>query len=174
MANKQRCCWGGRQITELLEKFKPEFHDSEASGGMMTSSNENIFRVNQLTLLAICAGNSPVTGESSHKHQWRGDLMFSLICAWINGWVNNGEAGDLRRHCAYYDITVMYCGKTSIKMVKDLTDDNLVNKNIYFSVKHCWSCFFIWLASWFSTRQYVNLTTGQFFHAHIFASLCLA
>ena len=24
--------------------------------------------------------------------------MFSLICAWINGWVNNGEAGDLRRH----------------------------------------------------------------------------
>ena len=33
--------------------------------------------------------------------------MFSLICARINGWVNNGEAGDLRRHCAHYDVTVM-------------------------------------------------------------------
>ena len=31
-------------------------------------------------------------------------LMFSLICAWINGWVNNGEAGDLRRHHAHYDV----------------------------------------------------------------------
>ena len=34
-------------------------------------------------------------------------LVFSLICAWINGWVNNGEAGDLRRHRAHYDVTVM-------------------------------------------------------------------
>ena len=33
-----------------------------------------------------------------HKGQWRGALMFSLICVWINGWVNNREAGDLRRH----------------------------------------------------------------------------
>ena len=33
--------------------------------------------------------------------------MFSLICAWINGWVNNGEAGDLRRHRIHYDVIVM-------------------------------------------------------------------
>ena len=33
--------------------------------------------------------------------------MFSLICARVNGWVNNGEAGDLRRHRAHYDVTVM-------------------------------------------------------------------
>ena len=39
--------------------------------------------------------------------QWRGALMFSLICAWINGSVNNGEAGDLRRHHAHYDVNVM-------------------------------------------------------------------
>ena len=38
---------------------------------------------------------SPV--NSPHKGQWRGALMFSLICTRINGWVNNGEAGDLRR-----------------------------------------------------------------------------
>ena len=35
------------------------------------------------------------------------ELWFSLICAWINGWVNNSEAGDLRRHRAYYDVIVM-------------------------------------------------------------------
>ena len=46
-------------------------------------------------LLAIC-----VRGI----HQWRGDLMISLISAWINGWVNNG---DLRRHPAHCDVTVM-------------------------------------------------------------------
>ena len=43
---------------------------------------------------------SPV--NSPHKGQWRGALMFSLICAWINAWVNNREAGDLSplwRHC---------------------------------------------------------------------------
>ena len=48
---------------------------------------------------------SPV--NSPHKGQWRGALMFSFICAGINGWVNNGEAGDLRRHRAHYDTTVI-------------------------------------------------------------------
>ena len=33
--------------------------------------------------------------------------MVSFICAWINGWVNNREAGDLRRHRAHYDVIVM-------------------------------------------------------------------
>ena len=48
---------------------------------------------------------SPV--NSPHKGQWRGALMFSLICVWINGWVSNREAGDLRRYRAHYDVTVM-------------------------------------------------------------------
>ena len=42
-----------------------------------------------------------------HKGQWRGALMFSSICAWVNGWVNNREADDLRPHGAHYDVTVM-------------------------------------------------------------------
>ena len=50
---------------------------------------------------------SPV--NSPHKGQWRGSLMFSLICAQINGWVNNREAGDLRRHPAHCDVIVMRC-----------------------------------------------------------------
>ena len=47
-------------------------------------------------LLALCKGNPPVTG--GHKGQWRGALVFSLI------WVNNRDAGDFRRHGAYYDL----------------------------------------------------------------------
>ena len=42
------------------------------------------------------------------KGQCRGALMFPLICAWINGWTNNREAGELSRHRAHYDVTVMY------------------------------------------------------------------
>ena len=57
-------------------------------------------------LLATCAGNSPV--NSPHKGQWRWALMFSLICTRINDWVNNGEAGDLRRHLIHYDVTVRF------------------------------------------------------------------
>ena len=48
---------------------------------------------------------SPV--NSPHKGQWREPLMLSLICAWINNWVNNREAGDLRHYRAHYDVTVM-------------------------------------------------------------------
>ena len=58
-------------------------------------------------LLVICAGNSPATVKSPLKGQWRGALMFSLIWTWINGWVNNREAGDLRRYRAHYDVSVM-------------------------------------------------------------------
>ena len=48
---------------------------------------------------------SPV--NSRCKCQWHEALMFSLICAWINGWANNREVGDLRHHRAQYDVTVM-------------------------------------------------------------------
>ena len=40
--------------------------------------------------------------------------MCSLNCAWINGWVNNGEAGDLRCHRAHYNVTVMCISKIII------------------------------------------------------------
>ena len=42
-----------------------------------------------------------------HKGQWRGALIFHLICVCINGWVHNREAGDLRRHRAHYDVILM-------------------------------------------------------------------
>ena len=59
---------------------------------MMTSSNGSIFW-------------SPV--NSPHNGQWRRALMFPLICAWTNGWVNNRDTCDLRCHRAHYDVIVM-------------------------------------------------------------------
>ena len=92
--------------------------------GTGLSWRSKIYSTNQLTILSIYHDDvikwkqiprnwpfvrgihrSPV--NSPHKGQWRGALMFSLICVWINGWVNNGEAGDLRRYCAHCDVTVM-------------------------------------------------------------------
>ena len=45
--------------------------------------------------------------NSPYKGPWRGAVTFSLICVWINGWVNSREAGDLRRYRAHYDVSVM-------------------------------------------------------------------
>ena len=42
-----------------------------------------------------------------HKGQWRGALKSFLTCVWINGWVNNREAGDLRRYHAHNNVIVM-------------------------------------------------------------------
>ena len=68
------------------------------------------------TLLAICTGNSPVPGELG---QWQEALIFSLICIWINSWVNSREAGDLRHERAHYDATVMP-PERPVEMTSDL------------------------------------------------------
>ena len=71
----------------------------------------NLYDVNKLThFLHYWPFVRPM--NSPHKSHRRGALMFSLICARTNGWVNNGDAGDFRRHCAHYDVTVImivYC-----------------------------------------------------------------
>ena len=59
-------------------------------------------------LLVLCARNSPVTGEFPAQRPVTWALMFSSTCAWINGLVNNREAGDLRRHHAHDDVIVMW------------------------------------------------------------------
>ena len=58
-------------------------------------------------LLAICAGNSPVPGEFPAQRPVTRSFDVFFICARINSWVNNGEAGDLRRNRGHYDVIVM-------------------------------------------------------------------
>ena len=78
--------------------------------------HDDVIKMEQFSaLLTICAGNSPAPVNSPHKGQWRGALMFPLICVWINDWVNNREAGDLRRYRAHNDVTVMLNAFSSIK-----------------------------------------------------------
>ena len=84
---------------------------------IVTSSSGNIFRVTG----PLCGEFTGSPVNSPHKGQWRGALIFSLIC--INGWVNNYEAGDLRRHRVHYDVTVMNCLNASEIILADM--DNI-------------------------------------------------
>ena len=59
-------------------------------------------------LLFFVKGIHRSTVHSPHKGQWRGTLMFSLICAWTNAWANNRNAGDLRRHRTHDDVTATF------------------------------------------------------------------
>ena len=56
-------------------------------------------------LLAICAGNSPVSGEfPAQRPVTRSfDVFFD-----VRVWVNTREAGDLRRYHIHYDVIVMH------------------------------------------------------------------
>ena len=54
-------------------------------------------------LLAICVGNSPVTGDFPAQRQ----VMRSFVVFFDSGWLNDREAGDLILHRAHYDVTVM-------------------------------------------------------------------
>ena len=84
-------------------------------------------------LLAICVGNSPVSGEFPAQRPVRGALMFYLIWASTNGWVNNREAGDLRRYRAhYYVIVMMHRDDLGVWM---LQFDEKVDANIDISIK---------------------------------------
>ena len=72
-----------------------------------------------------------------HKGQWRGALMFSLIYAWINDWVNNREAGDLRRQHGHYDVIVMNGGTSKLQL-------NLMHGSTITSNKRIWVYLYIY------------------------------
>ena len=70
---------------------------------MMTPSNVNIIHV----IGPLCGGFTghrwiPLTKASEAEI-----LCFLWPEPWINGWLNNREAGVLRRHRAHYDVIVM-------------------------------------------------------------------
>ena len=58
-------------------------------------------------LLAICAGISPIPGEFPAQRPVTRNFDVSLICVWINDWVNNRETVDLRRYRAHYDVIAL-------------------------------------------------------------------
>ena len=86
---------------------------------MITLSNGNIFCVTG----HLCGEFTGHRWIPHHKGQWRGTLMFSLICAWVNYCVNIREAGDLRCHRAHYNVTTV---RISLNWAK-LQDTNSMN-----------------------------------------------
>ena len=78
--------------------------------------------------------------------------MFSSIWAWLNGWVNNREAGDLRRHRAHYDVIVM----TAVNWVIMGSDDSLPSTWCLEKYKQCSSI----IAHWFIKFNSLCLTVN--------------
>ena len=70
----------------------------------MTSSNGNIFRVTR-PLCAEFTGHRWIPIKKASDAELR---CFLWSAPWIKGWVNNRDAGDLRRHGAHYYATVMF------------------------------------------------------------------
>ena len=104
---------------------------------------------------------SPV--NSPHKGQWRGALMFSLICAWINGWINYGEVGSLRRHRPHYDVNVMVVLVVCFRIINEIGKaiDILFiadgyNLNIF---SRYWKVPHIWIIHNFSTYKCTRFVT---------------
>ena len=67
---------------------------------MMTSSNENIFGITG-HLCREFTGHRLILLAKAER--W----CSFFICASLNGWASNREAGNLRRHRAHYDVIVM-------------------------------------------------------------------
>ena len=127
-------------------------------------------------LLALCAGNSPVPVNSPHKGQWRGALMFSLFCVCIDDWVNNREAGDLRRHRGHYNVNVMAPAEiiTEPPLLKNtlcnwllvIHFDILMKKNRFELLHLCyrchWCCKKVWWNYLLDIRQMQKLINWPF------------
>ena len=58
-------------------------------------------------ILDLCEGNTPITGGFPSQRPVTRSSDVCLIFASTNGWANNRDAGDLRRHRAHYDVTII-------------------------------------------------------------------
>ena len=119
-SDKFRCCWHTINcglISQCIRHGKYRTHDDVIKWKHFPRNWPFVRGIHRSTV------NSP------HKGQWRGAFMFPLICVWINGWVNNREAGDLIRYRAHYYVIVMG--------VKNLSDLELRNSPISFPFIGC-------------------------------------
>ena len=99
---------------------------------MMTSSSGTISQVEPFpALLALCAGNSPVTSELPAQRPVTRSFDVFLVSAWINGWLNSREAGGLRRHCVPYDVIVMFVIDIDINECTDIRSPKHLSPAMY-------------------------------------------
>ena len=107
-----KCIFSGVQWKRLNCSFQIhiQFHNIDSNFDdissivqfMMTSSNGNISCVT-VPLCREFTGPRWIPAQRPRMRSF--DVFFDLLL--INGWVNNREAGDLRRHRGHYDVNVM-------------------------------------------------------------------
>ena len=116
---------------------------------------------------------SPV--DSPHKDQWRGALMFNLVCTWTNSWANKRVAGDVKRHCAHYDVIVMKMYVQHKPFITSTTEGHWKLK-VSLYTNECWSneiiavnmpvlrvavqIFFLYPGKLFNLHSYTGLILG--------------
>ena len=101
-------------------------------------------------LLAFCAGISPVSGEFPTQRPVTRSFDVILDLCLNNGWVNNREAGDLRRHRTHYDVVGMYYLFKSRRCNYSYPNDGLTKQQLksghgWVIISHAkqWICLFI-------------------------------
>ena len=83
--------------------------------------------------------------------------MFSLICTGNNNWVNNRDVGDLRRHCAHHDVTLMVYSIIMVIPLKEKRWKKQVCRflqNINIDLKYE-----VWCLYWIISISYKNIMT---------------
>ena len=120
---------------------------------MMTSSNGNIVHV-----------TGPLCGEFTGEFPSQRPVMWSFdnFCAWIKGWVNNREAGDLRRYRAHYDIIVMIFHVTG-PLCGEFTGEFPSQRPVMWS----FDVFCAWIKGWVNNREAGDLRHHQAHYAVI-------
>ena len=99
-------------VAKRINKFSWNFHDKSDVRHETILKHDDVIKWKHFPCYwPFVRGIHWSLVNSPHKGQWRGALMFSFICVWINDLANNREAGDLRRHRAHNDVIVMNLGR---------------------------------------------------------------
>ena len=96
------------------------------------------------------------------KGQWRRALMFSLICAWINSWVNKREPGDLSRHSSHYDVIVMQSNYNQITYLA-ADDDHILTIQVLNMLKSSLICYLYIFSSITMVMKHQNFKFREWF-----------
>ena len=122
-------------------------------------------------LLALGAGNSPVTGEfPTQRPVTRSFDVFFLICVWINSWINTREAGDLRRYRAHYDVIVMPCDYDEVcwNWLADVNYKRSNGKSLIRNratvIKYWHRLIIIWILFYYKQKSYITDFIEYVFH----------
>ena len=94
--------------------------------------------------------------------------MFSFICVWINDWVNNRKAGDLKHHRGHYDVKVMVYWQPAYheqkKILSSRNDDWMRQNNVLFIIILSWS----WWNLLTSANQIAQIWSCDRSRIHVF------